>query len=244
LPRISNYTDFDPLEAEPDVDLHYIESGHEVDGLDILILPGSKSTTGDLLFLMRHGFPQAIRSFAGPVIGICGGYQMLGRKVSDPHGIESHIREADGLGLLDVETVMRSHKETHQAEGRLLLAGSLAAPGCSGPLFGYEIHMGRSTLGAEARPFIQLSRRSGGDVAISDGAVSPDGRVFGTYLHGLFDNHSFRTAFLNRVRRTKSLPTATPNCPLPDPYDLLAEHLERNLDMERLFRICGINEPS
>jgi adenosylcobyric acid synthase len=244
LPRISNYTDFDPLEAEPDVDLHYIEGGHEVDGLDILILPGSKSTTGDLLFLMRHGFPQAIRSFTGPVVGICGGYQMLGRKVSDPHGIESHIREADGLGLLDVETVMRPHKETHQAEGKLLLAGSLVAPGCIGPLFGYEIHMGRSTLGPEARPFIQLSRRSGSDVAISDGAVSPDGRVFGTYLHGLFDNHGFRAAFLNRVRQTKGLPTAAPNCPLPDPYDLLAEHLERHLDMERLFRICGINELS
>ncbi len=222
------------------MELNYIEQGHEVEGHDILILPGSKSTTSDLLFLMKRGFFQAIQSFTGLVAGICGGYQMLGRRVSDPHGIESHVREAEGLGLLDVETVMRPHKETHQAEGRLLLAGSLVAPGCSGPLFGYEIHMGRSTLGAGARPFLQLSRRSGSDTEISDGAVSLDGRIFGTYLHGLFDNHSFRRAFLNRVRKAKGMPTVAADSRRPDPFDQLAEHLERHVDMERLLRICGV----
>jgi adenosylcobyric acid synthase len=241
FPRISNYTDFEPLEAESDVDLHYIEKASELDGLDVLILPGSKSTIGDLRFLEKQRMFEQIRSFDGPVIGICGGYQILGKKILDPHGIESAIGEAEGLGLLDVETVMLHHKETHQAEGRLLPAGARIAPGCADCVSGYEIHMGRTTLGPSAQPFAELKRRSGGDGAISDGAVSADCRVFGTYLHGLFDNHGFRAAFLNRIRTEKGLPTASTDCRLDDPFDLLAEHLERYLDMERLFRICGID---
>ncbi|HOI16665.1 MAG TPA: cobyric acid synthase CobQ, partial [Geobacteraceae bacterium] len=148
--------------------------------------------------------------------------------------------EADGLGLLDVETVLLTEKETHQAEARLLSAAALAAPGCVGTVSGYEIHMGETALGPGAQPFAQLVRRSGSDVAIPDGAVSSDGRVFGTYLHGIFDNHGFRTAFLNRIRREKGLPTQSAESRVEDPFDLLAEHLERHLDMESLLRICGI----
>ncbi len=240
FPRISNYTDFDPLEAEPDVDLHYIEEASELVELDVLILPGSKSTIGDLRFLEKNGMFKPIQTFRGPVVGICGGYQILGRKILDPHGIESSIGEAEGLGLLDVETVMLHDKETHQAESRLLAAGVLIAPGCADSLCGYEIHMGNTTLGPAARPFAELKRRSGGDGAVSDGAVCADGRVFGTYLHGLFDSHGFRTAFLNRIRQDKGLPTVSADCRRDDPFDLLADHLERHLDMERLLRICGI----
>jgi len=240
FPRISNYTDFDALEGEPDVDLRYVREPGEIDGLDILILPGSKSTIGDLAFLVKQGLFQAIREFSGQVVGICGGYQILGRRVKDPHGVESAVTEAEGLGLLDVETVLLTEKETHQAEARLLSAAALAAPGCVGTVSGYEIHMGETALGPGAQPFAQLVRRSGSDVAIPDGAVSSDGRVFGTYLHGIFDNHGFRTAFLNRIRREKGLPTQSAESRVEDPFDLLAEHLERHLDMERLLRICGI----
>lgn len=240
FPRISNYTDFDALEGEPDVDLRYVREPGEIDGLDILILPGSKSTIGDLAFLVKQGLFQAIREFSGQVVGICGGYQILGRRVKDPHGVESAVTEADGLGLLDVETVLLTEKETHQAEARLLSAAALAAPGCVGTVSGYEIHMGETALGPGAQPFAQLVRRSGSDVAIPDGAVSSDGRVFGTYLHGIFDNHGFRTAFLNRIRREKGLPTQSAESRVEDPFDLLAEHLERHLDMESLLRICGI----
>ncbi len=240
FPRISNYTDFHPLESEPDVDLHYIEKASELDGVDVLILPGSKSTIGDLLFLEKQGLFERILAFRGPIIGICGGYQILGKRVLDPHGVESSTGEAQGLGLLDVETVMLPHKETQQAEGRLLPAGSLIAPGCSEALTGYEIHMGRTTLGASALPFAELKRLSGGEGTISDGAVSGDCRVFGTYLHGIFDSHGFRAAFLNRIRKEKGLPTFSPDKYVEDPFDLLADHLERHLDMERLLRICGI----
>jgi adenosylcobyric acid synthase len=238
--RISNYTDFDPLEAEPDVELHYIEAAGKLDGIDLLILPGSKSTTTDLFFLMEWGLFSAIKAFRGPVVGICGGYQMLGKRVLDPLAIESDIREAEGIGLLDVETTMLRDKETHQALARLLPASAPLAPGCQGELAGYEIHMGETLLGPGARPFATITRRSGREVEIHDGAVSADGRVFGTYLHGIFDNAEFRTALLNRVRRDKGLKQRAKVVPLKDPFDLLANHLERHLDMERLLSICGI----
>jgi len=241
FPRISNYTDFDALEAEPDVTLRYIEKESELEGLDVLILPGSKSTIGDLMFLVKQGLFQGVREFGGCIVGICGGYQMLGRRVLDPHGVESGRAEAEGLSLLDVETVLLTEKETHQAEARLLPAAALAAPGCAGQVEGYEIHMGETTLGPGAKPFAQLLRRSGRDVAVPDGAVSPDGRVFGTYLHGIFDNHGFRTAFLNRIRREKGLPPQSEGTSVEDPFDLLAEHMERHLDMDRLLQLCGIN---
>jgi len=240
FPRISNYTDFDPLEAEPDVALRYLERAEELDDLDLLILPGSKSTMADLRFLDKHGFTQRIRNFRGPIAGICGGYQMLGTRILDPDHVESSLSQAEGLGLLDAETVLLPHKETHQARARLLSAAALAAPGCSGFIEGYEIHMGTTTLGGGSLPFAQLVSRSGHEVAVADGAVSADGRVFGTYLHGLFDNHGFRSAFLNRLRMEKGLPTISADCRSEDPFDLLAEHLEKHLDMERLFRICGI----
>jgi adenosylcobyric acid synthase len=240
FPRISNYTDFDALEAETDVELSYIRETGELAGLDILILPGSKSTIHDLAFLSKQGLFQKIGEFTDTVVGICGGYQMLGKRMQDPGGVESSNAEAEGLGLLDVDTVLLPEKETHQAEARLLRGAALAAPGCEGIVSGYEIHMGETTLGPEAKPFAQIVRRSGRKVAVPDGAVSSDGRVFGTYLHGIFDNNGFRTAFLNRIRREKGLPAISSECGTEDPFDLLADHLERHLDMDRLLRFCEI----
>ena len=243
LPRISNYTDFDVLEREPDVTLRYIDSPKQLSGLDLLILPGSKSTIADLYYLMEHGLYKAIRSFSGAVMGICGGYQILGRRVLDPFNIESDIREAEGVGLLDVETTMLVKKETHQAEARLLPGVVPVATDCGEELAGYEIHMGETTLGAGSRPFATITRRSGKAVDVQDGAVSPDGRVFGTYLHGVFDNAGFRSAFLNRIRREKGLQEQRKVVVLKDPFDLLAAHLERHVDMERLLVICGLANP-
>ena len=194
LPRISNYTDFDVLEREPDVTLRYIDRPEQLSGLDLLILPGSKSTIADLHYLMEHGLYEAIRSFSNAIVGICGGYQILGRRVLDPFSIESDIREAEGLGLLDVETTMLVKKETHQAEARLLPGSAPVATDCGEGLTGYEIHMGETTLGAGARPFATITRRSGKGVDVQDGAVSQDGRVLGTYLHGIFDNAGFTRA--------------------------------------------------
>ena len=241
LPRISNYTDFDLLEQEQDVVLSYIDSPRQLDGLDLLIIPGSKSTMPDLEFLAGRGLFAAIRTFKGPIMGICGGFQMLGRRVSDPHGVESSLKEAEGLELLDAVTVLVAHKETHQVEATLLPEAFHAVPRCRKELTGYEIHMGETILGRSAHPFARITRRSGVDVEVIDGAVSPDGRVFGTYLHGILDNDSFRTALVNRFRKQKGLEIRKEGESRPDPFDRLAAHLRAHLDMPKLLALCGLS---
>jgi adenosylcobyric acid synthase len=240
FPRISNYTDFDPLENEPDVALHYVESPEHLNGLDLLILPGSKSTIADLCHLVEVGLFEPIRAFSGPITGICGGYQMLGKLVLDPDSVESSLHHAEGLGLLDVVTVMKVEKHTHQSTATMLDSGKRFAPCRTGTLSGYEIHMGETLLGEEVQPFARISSRSGEKVDMLDGAVSSDGRVMGTYLHGIFENAGFRSALLNRLRREKGLSTVTPVRTEKDPLDLLATHLATHLDLDRIFKICGL----
>jgi adenosylcobyric acid synthase len=134
---------------------------------------------------------------------------------------------------------MRPVKETHQAEAVLQAAGERLAPGCAVALEGYEIHMGETVVGPGSSPFAVIFRCSDRNREVLDGAVSPDGRVFGTYLHGIFDNDTFRRAFLNRLREQKGLEPVMASCPREDPFNLLAAHLETHIDMERLFTICG-----
>ena len=242
LPRISNFTDFDPLQNEPDVHLCYVEMPDQLEGLDILIIPGSKSTIADLYFLMERGLYDAIRDFKGHIIGICGGFQMLGTAVLDPNGVESAIKEAQGLDLLPSTTVLLMEKETHQALTYLDEAGLAVAPECNGIISGYEIHMGATTLDNGVRPFSRIFRRGTASVAVDDGAVSHDGRIFGTYLHGLFENSSFREIYLNSIRLEKGMPLrrGTQKQPLQDPFDQLAEQFEKHLDLPRLMTICGL----
>lgn len=240
LGRISNYTDFAALEAEPDLKLCFLDSSENIDSLDILVIPGTKSTIADLLRLEEGGLGEAVRRFRGMVVGICGGYQMLGNRVLDPEQVESAVTGAPGLRLLDVETTLLGTKETHRAVGKLTPSGSALAPGCGTEITGYEIHMGETLLGPGASPFATLTKRSGAASDFGDGAVSPDGRVMGTYLHGIFDNHGFRTAFLNRIRREKGIPEQQECVPAADPLDLLADHLERHLDLDRILGLCGV----
>jgi adenosylcobyric acid synthase len=241
LPRISNFTDFDPLQAEQDVLLSYIQRPEQLEGIDLLIIPGSKSTISDLNYLKEQGLFDAICSFKGRIIGICGGYQMLGRRVVDPDNMESSVCEADGLNLLPVETIMLREKQTHQVEAALESAGLLVAPGCVEKLSGYEIHMGDSTCLDGALHFARISRRGSEVCDIADGCVSTDSRVFGTYLHGIFDNHAFRDIYLNAIRSEKGLPLQweAGKGVKVDPFDLLASHMEKHLDMEQIFDICG-----
>jgi adenosylcobyric acid synthase len=242
LPRISNFTDFDPFENEPDVVLSYIEVPEQLQGLDILILPGSKTTIADLYFLMERGLFDAVREFNGHIVGICGGFQMLGTSVFDPSGIESSITEAQGLDLLPSSTVLLMEKETHQALTYLDEAGYQVAPDCNGVLSGYEIHMGLTTLAPGMRPFSHIFRRGDLSVSIEDGAVSQDGRIFGTYLHGLFENNRFREIYLNTIRREKGMPLrrGVQKQPQSDSFDQLAEQFEKHLDMPLLLKICGL----
>jgi adenosylcobyric acid synthase len=243
LPRISNFTDFDQLQAEPDVILSYVKKPEQIKGLDILIIPGSKSTIGDLLFLREQGLYDAMAGFEGRIIWICGGYQMLGARVLDPGRVESSLPEAEGFGLLPVETTMLAVKETHQAMARLEEPGRAIAPDCRDELGGYEIHMGQTDYTDTPRPFARIFQRGGNSVDILDGCVSANGRVFGTYLHGIFDNARFRDSYLNCIRSEKGMPLQreADRTPASDPFDLLSSHMEQHLDMAKLFEICGLS---
>jgi adenosylcobyric acid synthase len=242
LPRISNFTDFDALQSEPDVNFSYVEMPEHLENLDLLIIPGSKSTIADMYFLMERGLYDTIKSFKGHIIGICGGYQMLGQRVLDPNGIESAIKEAVGLELLPVETELLLEKETHQALAYLEEDGLAIASECNGVMTGYEIHMGRTTHLATPRPFARIFRRGETSVNIEDGSVSVDGRILGTYLHGIFDNARFRETYLNRIRLEKGLPPRRGSHKMPqvDPFDHLADHLEQHLEVKQLMDICGL----
>ncbi|HEY3308744.1 MAG TPA: cobyric acid synthase [Desulfuromonadaceae bacterium] len=241
LPRISNFTDFDPLQSEPDVVLNYVEMPEQLEGLDVIIIPGSKSTIADLYFVMERGLYDAIKDFKGRIIGICGGYQMLGAKIYDHLSIESSIKEAVGIGVLAVETEILAEKETHQALARLEASGLRVAADCTEVITGYEIHMGSTTYTGPARPFARIFQRCGSEVDIEDGSVSANGRVFGTYLHGLFENAEFRDSFLNSIRAEKGLPLRQGEQMQYDPLDRLALHLEQHLDMAQLLDICGLD---
>ncbi len=185
LDRIANFDDLDPLRAEPDVDLRFVHAGDAIPNDAVLVIvPGSKSTIADLQRLRDNGWErdlQAHVSRGGHVLGICGGYQMLGRSVSDPLGIESGVRKIEGLGLLDVVTAMAPEK----------IVRNIAAVSAlyDVPLQGYEIHLGETSGPDALRPFAHIEGRP-------DGAVSADGRVMGTYLHGLFSSDAFRGRFL------------------------------------------------
>jgi adenosylcobyric acid synthase len=181
-PRMSNHTDFDPLRAHPDVDLRFVREGEAIPGADLIVLPGSKNTRADLAWLQRQGWQQAIQRhlrYGGKVIGICGGFQMLGRQVEDPDGVEGTAGQSDALGLLDLTTVLTREKRLARVGGRCVF--DPAAAGAT--VDGYEIHMGVSEGAALARPAFEIDGRG-------EGACSEDGQVLGSYLHGMFDNPS------------------------------------------------------
>jgi len=185
LPRISNHTDFDALRAHPDVDLRFIGPGQTIPPADLVVLPGSKNTRGDLAWLIAQGWPQALRKhlrYGGKVIGICGGYQMLGQSVADPQGVEGAPGVSPALGLLDIDTEITLSKRLAQVEGRCAFADGATVSG-------YEIHMGTSQGTATATPAFYIDGRA-------EGARSPDDQILGTYLHGLFDTSQALSALL------------------------------------------------
>jgi adenosylcobyric acid synthase len=178
-PRISNHTDFDPLRMHPQVDLEFVPPGENPPPADLIALPGSKSVRADLDWLRQSGWEQAIRRhlrYGGRLIGICGGFQMLGRRIVDAYGVEGSPGSSEGLGLLDIDTDLETEKQLRNVRGRLLLDDA--------PVQGYEIHAGVSRGAGLARPFCLLDEPAG---TRSEGAVSADGQIIGTYLHGVFD---------------------------------------------------------
>jgi adenosylcobyric acid synthase len=212
LPCSSNDTDFDSLEHEADVDLRYVTTTAGIAGLDLLILLGTKNTLAGLQFLRSSGLALAIHEYhagGGRVAGICGGYQMLGRRIADPDGVESDLLEAEGLGLLDVETVLTGDKQAHQVNGTVLEGAAVIGLGAVNEVVGYEIHMGVTTHGALARPLFAVARFGGFGETFEDGAVSLNGHTWGTYLHGLFDDDALCHALLDDLRSHRGLEATT-----------------------------------
>jgi adenosylcobyric acid synthase len=182
----------------------------------------------------------------GTVIGLCGGYQMLGLRVTDPHGVESHLQEVSGLGLLDMETEMFPEKVTSQVEA-IFLPHSAFSFHDSEPLVGYEIHMGRSVSQGAVRPLFRIVRQGGRPTDVPDGLAQPDGRVWGTYVHGIFDNDHFRRAFLHDLQRRSGRTHAPSAAPFSfrqwkeEQFDLLAVHVRKHCDVEAIYRLIGLS---
>lgn len=229
LPRISNFTDFAPLESHPALGVWYVNSPEQLGSPDLVILPGTKNTMEDLLWLRESGLEAAIRKLAAantPILGVCGGYQMLGRTLSDPEGIEKQGTMA-GLGLLPCETVFNAHKTRTRMQAEVL-----THPFAGARLDGYEIHMGR-TCRTGGEPFCRLQ------TGAEDGAVQ--GLVFGTYLHGLFDTGSLTDRLAAWLLERKGLPAdSTPTrdraAYKEEQYDQLAAQVRAALDMPAIYR--------
>ena len=226
LPRISNFDDLDPLRNDSDVSVEMIERGRAIPAnADLILLPGSKSTIDDLAALRAEGWDIDIRAHVrrgGRVLGLCGGYQMLGTSISDPHGIEGPARRVEGLGLLDVETTLGPEKRLANVEGTLRASGA--------PFSGYEMHVGETTGADLERPFLTFSDGR------NDGAVSQDGRVAGCYVHGLFSSDAARAAFLSGLGVAAS--SESYEATVDRVLDRLADHLANHIDIDQLLKLA------
>lgn len=226
LPRISNHTDFDPLILHPQVDFSFISEGESIVPSDLVVLPGSKSVISDLHWLREQGWEEAINThlrYGGKVIGICGGFQMLGEVIRDPRGIEGKPGSASGLGLLAIQSILEPEKQLRQVRGKLFKDEATVT--------GYEIHAGITTGNALESPAIKIGNRF-------DGAVSHDQQLMGTYLHGLFDAPEALTAIMDWAGATDHNPIDVVALQEAG-IDLLADVLEQHLDQKVLQAILG-----
>lgn len=252
LPRISNFTDFDPLLEEMDVTLSYISKTMDWGNPDAVILPGSKNTVEDLLFLHETGLTALILKFVekgGSLIGICGGYQMMGERLLDPLQVESNKLEVTGLGLLPVETTFEAEKKTERVEG---IGVFFLEKEQQLPIEGYEIHMGKTRFTAEVKhPFqIRLIRqiKAEGDPHAyhPDGAISEDGKLWGTYIHGILHNDDFRRSWLNQLRLAKGWEAIAGSLKFQErrevAFERLAQHVRNHLDLTKIYEMIPVRK--
>lgn len=239
LPHLANFTDFDPLFAMGGVDAYLCTRSDALASPHLIILPGTKDTLGDLDWLWREGFAHRIvahHAHGGHVLGICGGYQMLGQRVRDPLHVESQRTEVAGLGLVDARTTLGPGKHTQQVAGTVC---SLF-PGI--PIAGYEMHMGETQVGEGATPLARV-RANGCRQAHDDGQVAAGGRVVGTYLHGILEGDAFRRRYVDWLRDTLALGAAggpaAPGFSRAAAYDRLAAVVRRAVDMARVYSLLG-----
>jgi len=237
---MSNFTDFNALAAEKDVALRFAVSPDDLRGADVVILPGSKNTLEDLDYVVTSGFSGALKSHVhrgGELVGICAGYQMLGQEIADPKGLERGGRSI-GLGFLDVTTELDAPKICRQVHATSLLHGVEH----HAPVRGYEIHLGRTNRGSSNPCFqIEASETWEGNERGDEGATSENGRIWGTSIHGLFDQAGFRRGWLNRIRDRRGLPPIS-HCEselvttqLRAELDRWADHLQQHLRMELVY---------
>ena len=229
LPRISNHNDFDPLRLHPGVDLVFVGPDESIPPADLIILPGSKSTRHDLQWLKQQGWPEAIQKhlrYGGKLLGICGGFQMLGLRVEDPDGLEGEVGNTEGLALFEMVTRMVSGKQLRQVTGKL--SSEVTESGVTATMTGYEMHNGVTEGSALARPFAELDSRP-------DGAVSTDGQMAGTYVHGLFDEPAACDAILCWAGlNTQNARSVDYQSHRLQQLDRLADQVEQCLDTDRL----------
>jgi adenosylcobyric acid synthase len=236
LPSISNFTDLEPLDREPGVVVNYLTQPKELSGhYDALILPGAKNAMEDALWVQKSGWKRAVRRFAkggGTILGICGGYQILGERVEDPDGVESKHKEVAGIQLLPVKTRLEGQKIVRKVTG--------LCPANKKRIRGYEIHMGRTVpIGREGEPFVRIHEPGKKD-AWHDGWYTKGGQVAGTYVHGILDASGFRGEFLNRLRRAKGLRERAPRQGRQGrfhQYDRLADHFEAHCRVDHILSV-------
>lgn len=234
LPHISNATDIDPFYLEPDVNITIVREPQDIDNADVIIIPGSKNVIDDLLSLHTKGITQKIidrvNKGSAILVGICGGFQMLGKTIVDPHGIENqNASEVYGLGFLDISTVLERDK--------MLTLATAYHPESDSTIKGYEIHHGRTVIGADSIAIMKNSEQSG------TGARNNDNTVWGTYLHGLFDNDVFRRYFIDSIRTRKgfrSLNSVQASYNLDSAIDRLADCVEEAVDMQFISKLLGL----
>lgn len=224
LPRIANFDDLDPLKSEPAVDIVFVPPGRTIPRSDLIVLLGTKSTRADLAFLRKQGWDTDIKSHVrqgGRVLGLCGGFQMLGARVTDPEGLEGSAGTTDGLGFLNIETVIAPEKQVRTVAGSSVTNGAAVA--------GYEIHMGQTNGPGLVRPMLRI----GGE---DHGAVSADGRIMGCYLHGLFASDAFRAAFLSELGTSSQVEDHWTG--IDAALDAVAARLEDCVDVDGLLAVA------
>jgi adenosylcobyric acid synthase len=225
LPHIANFDDLDPLASDAAIDLIMVERGRPLPDCDLMVLPGSKATIADLGTLRSEGWDGDLAAHVrhgGRVLGLCGGYQMLGKSIADPDGIEGKPGAVAGLGLLDVETIITGEKTLEEVEGFTVRDGVKVR--------GYEMHMGRTTGPGTTSPLIRFSNGT------ADGAISSDGRVAGTYLHGFFNDDAQRAAWIERLGGSAS--ELGHDAQVEAALDSLAEHLEAHIEIDALLKLA------